>query len=123
MKEYRNVDLLKIMEDIASEQLSHCKDEFEMDAINMAEYASLDDCKGRSLVWMVRKTGTWLFWEDKVFERYSFAGIAWRYYEKMAKEISAYRILISGIVNGCIMGDICEIDYAQHVNQVKAQAA
>lgn len=119
MKWCKNVDLLPAMEKLVQSWVQDYEEEFEHDVAFLWDQALSGKPEDKVLVWMLRKTGTWLFKEAKVYKKRSFSHMTWCYYEHVPADIKVYRICIENVEDGRVMGRIKELDYLGHVENVK----
>lgn len=71
---------------------------------------------------MSRPSGTWCVKEREVFIWGSGAHAIWTYYADDAEHIKAYRVVVTGIEDGKVVGTVRSLDYPTQVQRVLANA-
>lgn len=116
------VDVLNFLEQVVRQNTQHYQSDFDYDRRTLTQAAQASDMANRVFYWMSRPAGTWCVKEREVFLRGSGAHSIWTYYAEEPEHIKAYRITITGIEDGKVMGAVYELNYAEQVCRVQAQA-
>lgn len=81
-----------------------------------------NDMENRVFYWMICTTGTWCVKERDVFLRESEGHAIWTHYESVADGIRAFRIVVTGLRNGIVVGDVYPLNYKEQVQRIKKAA-
>lgn len=117
MKKFENVDVIDTLRKIMLHNTRHYQTDFEYD-IRMLTGAVQSNAAGQSFLWMSRDCGTWCFPERDVYICNTDAHYTWQYYSYL-DSVRAFRVDLHGVKNGIVDGNIVELDYANHVEDVK----
>lgn len=116
------IDILDALSKIVEKNTQHYRSDFAYDQATLREAASSYDMDDRAFYWMSRPNGTWCVKEREVFIRGSGAYSIWTYYADQPQDILAYRVMVTGIENGKVMGTIHRLNYREQVQRVLAHA-
>lgn len=119
------IDLLEHLARIVRENTLHYRSDFSYDERTLRQAAAAQDAADRIFYWMSRPNGTWCVREREVFIRGSGAHTIWTHYADEPEQISgikAYRIAVTGIEDGKVMGTLRALNYAEQVRRVLAHS-
>lgn len=116
------VDVLDFLAQVVQRNTQHYQSDFDYDRRTLTKAAQETNMDDRVFYWMSRPSGTWCVKEREVFLRGSGAHSIWTYYADEPEHIEAYRISVSGLKDGNVMGSIRCLDYKEQVRRVQAQA-
>ena len=116
------VDVLAYLEQVVQQNTQHYQSDFVFDQSTLYQAAREANMEDRVFCWMSRPTGTWCVKEREVFLRDSNAHSIWTYYADTPERICAYRITVTGLENGKVMGRIVPLNYGEQVRRVQAHA-
>lgn len=116
------IDILNYLSKIVEENTLYYQSDFVNDQATLYQAAQEHDPDDRTFYWMSRHTGTWCVKERDVFIRESTSHSIWTYYEDAGQSIRAYRIFITGLKNGRVMGNVRRLNYQQQVQRVLCYA-
>lgn len=122
MNKFENVDLIDSLRRIMETNTVHYQSDFKYDEKKLRAAAISDNAEDKDLLFMSRRHGTYLFSEAEVFKKGSFAHETWKYYSDQPDSIIAYAVKLKGMENGKVVGDLYELDYAEHVRHVENTA-
>jgi hypothetical protein len=90
----------------------------------MFQQAVRPDGDNNYLLWLSRPSGTECFKERDAYIREYCAFTSWTYYadNSTGDTILAYAVKITGVENGRIKGNLYELNYSEHVRQLKKDA-
>lgn len=117
MYKFVNVKIIPVLRAILDKNTKHFMSDFMFD-IEKIQSAALDEESSKYLLWLSRENGTWCFDEKDVFIESSSQQNTWCYY-KEHKNVKAYAIKITGIINGDVYGNLYELDYPRSCEIVK----
>ena len=123
MRKYENVDIVAALGAVVEMNTEHYKSDFKYD-IDMFKTATRNpDGENNRLLWLSRQSGTECFKERDVYLIESQAHNSWPYYaDRKGEGLRAYAVEITGNTNGRVMGNLYELDYRQHTEEVKKNA-
>lgn len=111
------------LEQIMLQNTDFYRSDFEIDKKILEQNADSDKTEDKTLLWMSRQSGTYLFRERDVFLKDTSQFITWKYYTDHSYDhILAYAVEITGKEGEKIMGNLYELDYMQHSCRVKDKA-
>ena len=122
MNKFENIDLIDSLRRIMETNTVHYQSDFKYDENNLRVAAISDNAEDKDLLFMSRRHGTYLFSEAEVFKKGTFAHETWKYYSDQPDSIIAYAVTVKGMENGKAVGDLYELDYAEHVKHVENTA-
>lgn len=114
---YKNVDILKTLEIIATGNTHYYLSDFKFDKIILMKNAIKK--YPETMLWMSRDCGTWCFPEKDIFMKNSAAYQTWIYYRDFHENILAYSISPVSFKDGVLIGDLYELDYHIHAQTVE----
>lgn len=118
----KRVDLIAFLSEVVRENTRHYQSDFIYDQNTLQKAAQAYDIGTRAFYWMSRPSGTWCVEEREVFIRGSGAHAIWTYYADEAEHIKAYRVVVTGMEAGKVMGTVHSLDYRTQVQRVLANA-
>ena len=116
------VNVLAYLEQVVQRNTQHYQSDFVFDQSALYRAAREANMEDRVFCWMSRPAGTWCVKEREVFLRGSNAHSIWTYYADTPERICAYRITVTGLENGKVMGRVVPLDYGEQVRRVQARA-
>lgn len=123
MNKFENVDIFASLDAIMQQNTGFYQSDFDIDKEIIARAAASAKQEDKTLLWLCRPSGTFLFAERDVFLKDTRAHNTWRFYKEQTRDrILAYALELTGRENGKIKGNLYELDYAQHYNRVKENA-
>jgi len=122
MRKYENVDITAALGAVMEINTEHYKTDFQYDKEMFLKAAANPDADNTRLLWMSRPSGTWCFKERDVLLKETHASHTWSYYADTKDTILAYAVDITGMENGKVIGNLYELDYRRHVEQLKRSA-
>ena len=114
---FEDVDIIGALRKIMLHNTQNYQSDFEYD-IRMLTGAAQSGTANRSFLWMSRDNGTWCFPARDVYIRNTPSNHTWSYYSYL-DSVKAFWIELDGIINGVVNGNITEIDYQKHAEDVK----
>lgn len=122
MNKFENVDLIDSLRRIMETNTVHYQSDFNFDKKKLRAAAISKKTEDKDLLFMSRRHGTYLFSEAEVFKKGTFAHETWEYYSDQPDSVIAYAVKVKGMENGKAVGDLYELDYAEHVKRVENTA-
>lgn len=122
MNKFENIDLIDSLRRIMETNTVHYQSDFNFDEKKLRASAISKKTEDKDLLFMSRRHGTYLFSEAEVFKKGTFAHETWEYYSNQPDSIIAYAVKVKGMENGKAIGDLYELDYAEHVKHVENMA-
>lgn len=122
MNKFENIDLIDSLRRIMETNTVHYQSDFNFDETKLRAAAISDNAEDKDLLFMSRRHGTYLFSEAEVFKKGTFAHETWEYYSNQPDSILVYAVKVKGMENGKAVGDLYELDYAEHVKHVENMA-
>jgi hypothetical protein len=132
MRKYLNVDIIAALGAVvAFNNESYDYDFYKYDVAMFVDAANNPDGENNRFLWLSRRCGTHCYQEREVYLKDTEAHNTWTYYAKqlcsckaviVQDRIHAYAVVIKGFVNKCVMGDLYELDYAEHTGNVLKKA-
>lgn len=121
MARYENIDLVDALRRIMDIHTENYKEDFELDAKLLHDFAVSQSPEDKHLLWMSRPSGTYLLPEHEVYVEDSYENKVWEFYHEQTHDpILAYAVEITGAENGVVKGNLVELDYAAHVERMKS---
>ncbi len=122
MNRFENVDLIDSLRRIMETNTAYYQSDFNFDEKKLRAAVISDNADDKNLLFMSRRHGTYLFSEAEVFKKGTFAHGTWQYFSEQPDSILAYAVKVKDMENGKVMGDLYELDYAEHVKHVENTA-
>jgi hypothetical protein len=123
MRKYVGIDVIAALGAVMEIGTEHYKSDFQYDIEIFKEAARAPDGENNHLLWLSRRSGTECCIEREAYLIQSYAYSSWTYYAESKTEAArAYAVVITGIQNGKVIGDLYELDYRAHVKEVKNDA-
>lgn len=116
------IDVLTFLSGIVEKNTQHYRSDFAYDQATLREAAHSYDMDDRAFYWMSRPNGTWCVKEREVFIRGSGAHSIWTYYADRPQDILAYRVVVTGLIDGKVIGTVQPVNYQEQVQRVLAKA-
>ena len=122
MQRFDNVDVLASLNAIMKQNTGFYQSDFKVDREIIARAAASPDAADKTLLWLSRPSGTHCFRERDVFLKDTGAHNTWRFHKEQTRDrVLAYAVELTGVEDGVIRGNLCELDYSQHYQRVKEQ--
>ena len=118
MKKFENVDVIETLRKIMLHNTHHWQTDFKYDT-QMLIAAASSSRNGDTFLWMSRHSGTWLFSERDVHIYQTNAHMTWQSYMPGYDGVKAFWIELGETRNGTVMGNICELDYKDHIKNLR----
>jgi hypothetical protein len=120
VQNYQNVDIIDRLKIICCESTEIYRDDFKFDMLRIFSEAekAIEDGEPRHLLWMARKNGTLCLPEGNVYIEGTPEMKLWCGFQNEPKGISTFAIVVMGVRDNTVIGNIYELDYAEHVKQV-----
>jgi len=118
MKKFENVDVIETLRKIMLHNTHHYQTDFENDIQSLKNAAS-SYRSGDTFLWMSKHIGTWLFPEREVHIYQASEHITWQGYIPGYDGVKAFWIELDQSRDGVIYGNICELDYANHKDNLR----
>ena len=118
MKTHRNVDVIAFLSNVVVHTVTAYRSDWEADIERIRHAVKSADPEDRHLLWMARPTGTWCVSECRAYRDGSDAHSIWTYYEDTPEIITAYALELTGAQGNKILGNLYQLDYPQHVQQI-----
>lgn len=118
----KRIDLLDYLSRVVLENTHAYQDDFQYDVQKIVGSVRESNMEDRTFYWMSRPSGTWCVKERGVFLRESEGHSIWTHYESVADEIRAFRIVVTGLRDGIVVGDIHPLNYKEQVQRIKQAA-
>jgi hypothetical protein len=134
MRKFENVDIVAALGAIVELNTEHYKSDFKYDIKQFKEAAKNIDGENNRFLWLSRPSGTQCYSERDVYIKDTTAFNTWNYYATITGKdtpfsnvivndrVLTYAVEVKGIENGRIKGDLCELDYRNHVKQLNRVA-
>lgn len=116
------IDITEFLTKVVKEHVKECPFDLEYDIAALAHTATEIHEQDRTYYWMGLQCGTRLFKERSVFLMGSQSYQIWLHYASSASTIRAYRVTVTGLEDGKLMGYVCPIQYAAQVKRVYESA-
>lgn len=118
----KRIDLLDYLSRVVLENTHAYQEDFQYDVQKIVGSVRESNMEDRTFYWMSRPSGTWCVKERDVFLRESEGHSIWTHYESVADEIRAFRIVVIGLRDGIVVGDIHPLNYKEQVQRIKQAA-
>ena len=123
MRKFENVDLADALEKIMLTNTKHYTSDFKYDKQAIERAAKSELPEDKNLLWLSRTSGTHCHFEKDVYIKDTAAHNSWIYWgEQRTDKIIAYAVTVTGVSNGNAFGNIYELDYQKHYQDVKKNA-
>ncbi len=123
LHKFMDQDVLAFLRAKMEGNTQHYQSDFEVDKILIDRMASSQHQENKTFLWMSRPMGTQCLKESEAFIHDTAAHTTWTYFAAHEPEsILAYRVEITGTMEGIIRGNIYELDYPTHAAFVSANA-
>lgn len=117
---FEDMDILDSLGKIVELNTRHYKDDFDLDKELIPKLAVSGNPEDRRLLWMSRPCGTYTLRERETYLEGSYENNVWKFYHEQTKDtVLAYALVLKGVLDGKVAGEIYPLDYATHVEQVK----
>ncbi len=118
----KRIDLLKYLSRVVQENTRAYQEDFQYDVRKITESVRESHMEDRVFYWMSRPAGTWCVKERDVFLRESEGHAIWTHYAPVADEIRAFRIVVTGLRDGVVVGDVYPLNYKEQVHRIREAA-
>ena len=115
-------DILNFLEKIVQRNTIAYKEDFDVDKEILWNSAQESSLEHRSFLWMSRPCGTWCVPERETYLQDSRAYKTWTFYADQPNGIKAYRVVVDGVRDGKLAGNVIQLDYAKQVQRVVKSA-
>lgn len=122
MPKHEQINITEFLTKVVKEHVKECPFDLEYDIAALAHAATETHEQDRTYYWMGLQCGTRLFKERSVFLMGSQSYQIWLHYASSASTIRAYRVTVTGLEDGKLMGYVCPIRYADQVKRVYENA-
>ncbi len=135
MRKYENVDVIAMLGAIVELNTAHYKSDFRYDIESFKKAAKEPGGENSRFLWLSRPSGTWCFKERDVYIKETAPFNTWMgnatllgkstdFYQTVIVQdrVLAYAVEIKGLENGRVKGDVCELDYRDHVRRLNRDA-
>lgn len=116
------IDITEFLSQVVKEHVKECPFDLEYDLAALTNAAAEPHEQDRTFYWMGLQCGTRLVKERNVFLMGSTSYQIWLHYASAASTVRAYRVTVTGMEDGKIMGTVCPIQYAAQVKRVYESA-
>ncbi len=117
---FEDTDILDSLGKIVDLNTHHYKDDFNLDKELIPKLAVSGNPEDRRLLWMSRPCGTYTLRERETYLEGSYENNVWKFYHEQTRDtVLAYALVLKGVLDGKVAGEIYPLDYAAHVEQVK----
>lgn len=119
-----NVNVLSVMQRIGDAHIEHYRSDLDIDMSMLRAVAGAKDGRGRTFLWLCRKSGSWLLNERNVLLRDGSENQTCQFYDDqgMGDEILAYIIEVSERRGRSVVGNIYFLDYAAYCEYIRKNA-
>jgi hypothetical protein len=123
MRKYENVDVTAMLGAVMEMNTKNYKSDFKHDIERFREAATKPDGENNHLLWLSRRSGTECCVERDAYLKDIWAHRSWTYWaDGETERPCAFAVWIKGMKDGRIMGDIYELDYQKHVQEIRMEA-
>jgi hypothetical protein len=124
LNRFEDIDVLRFLEGIVARHVKHYRSDFALDEKLIRDLAKNGEREDRKLLWMARPAGTWCLRERDAYLQDSWAHNTWKFYGEQTKDrILAYALELKKVAKGgIVIGMVYELDYAAHIERMKALA-
>jgi hypothetical protein len=115
MRKFEGVDVIPALRKIVDNNNLHYKTDYEYDVETLKKAAA-----GSHFLWLSRYSGTWLMNERDAHIRNTESYNTWQYYtDTKYYGVKAFAVKVTGNDGGRPVGDIYELDYNKHREEVR----
>ena len=118
----KNIDIIARLGQIVQENTTAYRSDFDYDVDILKKAAKAPRAEDRSFCWMSRPCGTWCVNEREVFLQGTTAHSVWTHYDRENEGFKAFRVVVHGMKDGRVMGDLYPLNYVEHRRRVEAEA-
>lgn len=123
MNKFENVDVFATLNAIMRQNTAHYQNDFEIDKRMLWRAAESSDAAEKNYLWMSRPSGTHCLRERDVYLQGAREHNTFRFYaEQTHDRVLAYAVMLTGIEQNKVMGNLYELDYREQVKQVQRDA-
>jgi hypothetical protein len=120
---FEDIDVLRFLGEIVKRHVKHYRSDFDLDEKRIRNIMKNGEGEDRRLLWMARPSGTWCMRERDAHLQGSWEHSTWKFYgEQTSDRILAYALELKNVAEGVVIGTIHELDYAAHLERLKALA-
>lgn len=116
------IDITEFLSQVVKAHVKEYPLDLEYDLAALTNAATEPHEQDRTYYWMGLQCGTRLVKERNVFLMGSTPYKVWLHYASSASTVRAYRVTVTGMEDGKIMGTVCPIQYAAQVKRVYESA-
>ncbi|MDR0326030.1 MAG: hypothetical protein LBI19_08070 [Oscillospiraceae bacterium] len=135
MRKYENADIVAALGAVVEINTEHYKGDFRYDLETFRKAAQHPDGENNRFLWLSRQSGTECVKEREAFINGSEAHHRWNYYGTVLggidsymssvvvnDHIMAYAVVVTGLENGRVMGDLYQLDYRDSIRDIQKAA-
>lgn len=117
-RKFEQVDILVSLGAVVDKNTLNYKTDFDYDKDTFLKAVHSQNPEDKHFLWLSRNSGTECFKERDVFIQDIHCHNAWVYYKNSETPIVAFAVEVTGITGGKVLGNLYELDYPHHVEQV-----
>lgn len=118
LRSFKKVDVIETLRSVMVRNTTHYQEDFEKDISILRRAATDVYPKHKWLYWMSRECGTYLFYEQDVYFRHTWANSAWRNYAG-DHNIITFAVYLTAGDGAQVMGNLYEMDYRKSLEDVE----
>lgn len=122
MKNPVPIPVIEFLSHIVQEHVKAYQTDFDYDTVILTKAVQKPAEQDRTFYWMGRECGTWCFKERDVFLCDTEQNRTWLHYAGDTGKIRAYRVTVTGLEDGKVMGIVCPINYAAQIQRIQNSA-
>lgn len=135
MRKFENVDIVAALGAVVELNTENYKGDFKYDIAQFKKAAKNPDGENNRFLWISRPSGTHCFLERNAYIKDTEAFNTSNYFATILGDrssisasviindrIIAYAVEIKGVENGKIKGNLCELDYRDHIRNINKTA-
>jgi hypothetical protein len=124
MRRYENINIIAALGAVMEMNTEHYKSDFQYDIEKITEAAKHPNGENNYLLWLSRRNGTECCLEREVYLIESHGYVAWQYHANNhdGESLRAFAVEVTGMVGKDVKGNLYELDYRKHANEVKKKA-
>lgn len=123
MNKFENVDVLSALQKIMRQHTAYFQNDFDIDKKILLRAAQSSRPEDKTYLWMSRPAGTHCLRERDVFIKDTREHNTFRFYAEQTRDkVLAYAVVLSGVENGKVMGNVYEMDYREQAKRVFEKA-
>lgn len=123
MKKYLDIDVIAFLEEQMKRNTQHHQEDFEIDKRVFSRAAASERPEDKTLLWLSRPHGTQLVKEHDAFIKDTVDHCTWRFYAEQTHDpIAAFAVELTGSKEGVLMGNVYELDFRSHAQEVAKSA-